>query len=116
MQLDSKESDIEQLRRKIMDLQQGMDSTSVASLPTDETDGNLSGKRKAYLNYLALLHTHRFGRYCFKQLLLLQIFWLSNSVSHLHFLSLFFFISDLSCLYFSLNFFSHHTSHCTAWH
>lgn len=64
MQLDSKESDIEQLRRKIMDLQQGMDSTSVASLPTDETDGNLPGKRKAYLNYL---HTHSFGRYCFKQ-------------------------------------------------
>ncbi|XP_023777039.1 rho-associated protein kinase 1 isoform X1 [Cyanistes caeruleus] len=45
MQLDSKESDIEQLRRKIMDLQQGMDSTSVASLPTDETDGNLSESR-----------------------------------------------------------------------
>lgn len=66
MQLDSKESDIEQLRRKIMDLQQGMDSTSVAILPTDETDGNLSGKRKAYLNYLALLHTHSFGRYCFQ--------------------------------------------------
>ncbi|XP_009100680.1 rho-associated protein kinase 1 [Serinus canaria] len=45
MQLDSKESDIEQLRRKIVDLQQGMDSTSVASLPTDETDGNLSESR-----------------------------------------------------------------------
>ncbi|KAM4685671.1 rho-associated protein kinase 1 isoform 3-T4 [Amazona ochrocephala] len=42
MQLDSKESDIEQLRRKILDLQQGMDSTSVASLQSDETDGNLS--------------------------------------------------------------------------
>uniref|UniRef100_A0A8B9Z1V2 Rho-associated protein kinase n=1 Tax=Buteo japonicus TaxID=224669 RepID=A0A8B9Z1V2_9AVES len=54
MQLDSKESDIEQLRRKILDLQQGMDSTSVASLQPDETDGNLSGKRKAYLNYLIL--------------------------------------------------------------
>uniref|UniRef100_A0A672U929 non-specific serine/threonine protein kinase n=1 Tax=Strigops habroptila TaxID=2489341 RepID=A0A672U929_STRHB len=46
MQLDSKESDIEQLRRKILDLQQGMDSTSVASLQPDEMDGNLSGKRK----------------------------------------------------------------------
>uniref|UniRef100_A0A8B9CP55 non-specific serine/threonine protein kinase n=1 Tax=Anser brachyrhynchus TaxID=132585 RepID=A0A8B9CP55_9AVES len=45
MQLDSKESDIEQLRRKILDLQQGMDSTSVASLQTDETDGNLSESR-----------------------------------------------------------------------
>lgn len=68
MQLDSKESDIEQLRRKIMDLQQGMDSTSVASLPTDETDGNISGMRKADLNYLAMLHTHSFGRYCFKEI------------------------------------------------
>ncbi|KAM9387124.1 rho-associated protein kinase 1 isoform 1-T1 [Phaethornis superciliosus] len=45
MQLDSKESDIEQLRRKIVDLQQGMDSTSVASLQPDETDGNLSESR-----------------------------------------------------------------------
>ncbi|KAM7122505.1 rho-associated protein kinase 1 [Ciconia boyciana] len=45
MQLDSKESDIEQLRRKILDLQQGMDSTSVASLQPDETDGNLSESR-----------------------------------------------------------------------
>ncbi|XP_008495817.2 LOW QUALITY PROTEIN: rho-associated protein kinase 1 [Calypte anna] len=45
MQLDSKESDIEQLRRKILDLQQGMDSSSVASLQTDETDGNLSESR-----------------------------------------------------------------------
>ncbi|KFV79960.1 Rho-associated protein kinase 1, partial [Struthio camelus australis] len=45
MQLDSKESDIEQLRRKILDLQQGMDSTSVASLQSDETDGNLSESR-----------------------------------------------------------------------
>uniref|UniRef100_A0A8C3PYU6 Rho-associated protein kinase n=1 Tax=Chrysolophus pictus TaxID=9089 RepID=A0A8C3PYU6_CHRPC len=42
MQLDSKESDIEQLRRKILDLQQGMDSTSVSSLQPDEIDGNLS--------------------------------------------------------------------------
>ncbi|KAM6318610.1 LOW QUALITY PROTEIN: rho-associated protein kinase 1 [Aegotheles albertisi] len=45
MQLDSKESDIEQLRRKILDLQQGMDSTSVASLQPDETDGNLPESR-----------------------------------------------------------------------
>ncbi|XP_030366370.1 rho-associated protein kinase 1 isoform X2 [Strigops habroptila] len=45
MQLDSKESDIEQLRRKILDLQQGMDSTSVASLQPDEMDGNLSESR-----------------------------------------------------------------------
>lgn len=45
MQLDSKESDIEQLRRKILDLQQGMDSTSVGSLQADETDGNVAESR-----------------------------------------------------------------------
>ncbi|XP_054035659.1 rho-associated protein kinase 1 isoform X1 [Dryobates pubescens] len=45
MQLDSKESDIEQLRRKILDLQQGMDSSSVASLQADETDGSLPESR-----------------------------------------------------------------------
>uniref|UniRef100_A0A803U130 non-specific serine/threonine protein kinase n=1 Tax=Anolis carolinensis TaxID=28377 RepID=A0A803U130_ANOCA len=48
MQLDSKESDIEQLRSKILDLQQGMDSTSVASLPADETDGNIVGKKYSH--------------------------------------------------------------------
>lgn len=42
MQLASKESDIEQLRAKLLDLS---DSTSVASFPSaDETDGNLPGK------------------------------------------------------------------------
>uniref|UniRef100_A0A8D0DSZ2 Rho-associated protein kinase 1 n=1 Tax=Salvator merianae TaxID=96440 RepID=A0A8D0DSZ2_SALMN len=45
MQLDSKESDIEQLRSKVSDLQQGMDSTSVASLQADETDGNVTESR-----------------------------------------------------------------------
>uniref|UniRef100_A0A670YJW9 non-specific serine/threonine protein kinase n=1 Tax=Pseudonaja textilis TaxID=8673 RepID=A0A670YJW9_PSETE len=45
MQLDSKESDIEQLRSKILDLQQGMDSTSVASLPADEADGSVTESR-----------------------------------------------------------------------
>uniref|UniRef100_A0A672U947 non-specific serine/threonine protein kinase n=1 Tax=Strigops habroptila TaxID=2489341 RepID=A0A672U947_STRHB len=49
MQLDSKESDIEQLRRKILDLQQGMDSTSVASLQPDEMDGNLSVLEGTYV-------------------------------------------------------------------
>lgn len=50
MQLDSKESDIEQLRSKILDLQQGMDSTSVASLQADETDGSVTGKRVTICN------------------------------------------------------------------
>uniref|UniRef100_A0A8C6T5L3 non-specific serine/threonine protein kinase n=1 Tax=Neogobius melanostomus TaxID=47308 RepID=A0A8C6T5L3_9GOBI len=38
MQLDSKESDIEQLRGKLSDLQQRMDNSSVMSLQTDDTD------------------------------------------------------------------------------
>ena len=46
MQLASKESDIEQLRAKLLDLS---DSTSVASFPSaDETDGNLPGKNIFY--------------------------------------------------------------------
>lgn len=52
MQLASKESDIEQLRAKLLDLS---DSTSVASFPSaDETDGNLPGKN------LLLLHSSLF--------------------------------------------------------
>lgn len=49
MQMDSKESDIEQLNSKIMDLQQRMDSTSIAS-QADETDGNVMGKRHGCLD------------------------------------------------------------------
>lgn len=44
MQLDSKESDIEQLREKLNDLQQRMDNSSVTSLQTDETDSNIAGR------------------------------------------------------------------------
>ena len=44
MQLDSKESDIEQLREKLNDLQLRMDNSSVTSLQTDETDSNLAGR------------------------------------------------------------------------
>ena len=44
MQLDSKESDIEQLREKLNDLQLRMDNSSVTSLQTDETDSNIAGK------------------------------------------------------------------------
>lgn len=48
MQLASKESDIEQLRAKLLDLS---DSTSVASFPSaDETDGNLPGKKNSILS------------------------------------------------------------------
>ncbi|XP_070634957.1 rho-associated protein kinase 1 isoform X4 [Bos indicus] len=51
MQLASKESDIEQLRAKLLDLS---DSTSVASFPSaDETDGNLPVGLPAFLIYLS---------------------------------------------------------------
>ncbi|XP_035375596.1 rho-associated protein kinase 1 isoform X7 [Electrophorus electricus] len=43
MQLDSKESDIEQLREKLSDLQLRMDNSSVTSLQTDETDSGSAG-------------------------------------------------------------------------
>ncbi|KAL7880883.1 hypothetical protein SRHO_G00031370 [Serrasalmus rhombeus] len=43
MQLDSKESDIEQLREKLNDLQLRMDNSSVTSLQPDETDSNIAG-------------------------------------------------------------------------
>lgn len=43
MQLDSKESDIEQLREKLNDLQQRIDNSSITSLQTDETDSNIAG-------------------------------------------------------------------------
>uniref|UniRef100_A0A8C7TGY0 Rho-associated protein kinase 1 n=1 Tax=Oncorhynchus mykiss TaxID=8022 RepID=A0A8C7TGY0_ONCMY len=42
MQLDSKESDIEQLRERLNDLQLRMDNSSVTSLQMDETDSNIA--------------------------------------------------------------------------
>ncbi|XP_048867907.1 rho-associated protein kinase 1 isoform X1 [Brienomyrus brachyistius] len=45
MQMYSKDSDIEQLREKLNDLQQRMDSSSVTSLQADETDGNIADSR-----------------------------------------------------------------------
>ncbi|XP_046882742.1 rho-associated protein kinase 1 isoform X1 [Hypomesus transpacificus] len=45
MQLDSKESDIEQLREKLKDLHLRMENSSVTSLQTDETDSNLAESR-----------------------------------------------------------------------
>ena len=47
MQLDSKESDIEQLREKLNDLQLRMDNSSVTSLQPDETDSNIAGRASA---------------------------------------------------------------------
>ncbi|XP_023190971.1 rho-associated protein kinase 1 isoform X1 [Xiphophorus maculatus] len=45
MQLASKESDIEQLREKLSDLQQRVENSSVTSLQTDETDSNTAESR-----------------------------------------------------------------------
>nr|XP_046215615.1 rho-associated protein kinase 1-like isoform X2 [Oncorhynchus gorbuscha] len=45
MQLDSKESDIEQLRERLNDLQLRMDNSSVTSLQMDETDSNIAESR-----------------------------------------------------------------------
>ncbi|XP_067887828.1 rho-associated protein kinase 1 isoform X1 [Heterodontus francisci] len=45
MQLDSKDSDLEQLRSKLQDLQLRMDNTSVASLQTEDSDGNVAETR-----------------------------------------------------------------------
>lgn len=55
MQLDSKESDIEQLREKLNDLQLRMDNSSVTSLQTDETDCNIAGKVTKWTNGNLLL-------------------------------------------------------------
>lgn len=55
MQLDSKESDIEQLREKLNDLQLRMDNSSVTSLQTDETDSNLAGRVTTGPNWTLLL-------------------------------------------------------------
>lgn len=49
MQLDSKESNIEQLREKLNDLQQRMDNSSLTSLQMDETDSNIAGTSAALL-------------------------------------------------------------------
>ncbi|XP_061452610.1 rho-associated protein kinase 1 isoform X4 [Rhineura floridana] len=57
MQLDSKDSDIEQLNRKILDLQQGMDSTSIASLQPDDTDGNVTVDSSC-IPYLFLFYSY----------------------------------------------------------
>lgn len=55
MQLDSKESDIEQLREKLNDLQQRMDNSSVTSLQPDETDINIAGRVTTGTDWTLLL-------------------------------------------------------------
>lgn len=57
MQLDSKESDIEQLREKLNDLQQRMDNSSITSLQTDEMDSNIAGSALAHFYPLSSTRT-----------------------------------------------------------
>lgn len=57
MQLDSKESDIEQLREKLNDLQQRMDNSSITSLQADETDSNIAGSAVTQFYFLSSTRT-----------------------------------------------------------
>lgn len=72
MQLASKESDIEQLRAKLLDLS---DSTSVASFPSaDETDGNLPGKNISIQSVLLISW----------KLVCISFIWYSTSCHFVH--------------------------------
>uniref|UniRef100_A0A4W4FBB1 Rho-associated protein kinase 1 n=1 Tax=Electrophorus electricus TaxID=8005 RepID=A0A4W4FBB1_ELEEL len=62
MQLDSKESDIEQLREKLSDLQLRMDNSSVTSLQTDETDsGSADSRLEGWLSIPNRANIKRYG-------------------------------------------------------
>ncbi|XP_067835845.1 rho-associated protein kinase 1 [Heptranchias perlo] len=65
MQLDSKDSDLEQLRSKLQDLQLRMDNTSVASLQTEETDGNVAETRME--GWLSIPNRANIKRYGWKK-------------------------------------------------
>uniref|UniRef100_A0A8C9U9Z1 Rho-associated protein kinase 1 n=1 Tax=Scleropages formosus TaxID=113540 RepID=A0A8C9U9Z1_SCLFO len=65
MQLDSKESDIEQLREKLNDLQLRMDNSSVTSLQPDETDGNIAESRME--GWLSIPNRANIKRYGWKK-------------------------------------------------
>uniref|UniRef100_A0AAX7VG94 Rho-associated protein kinase 1 n=1 Tax=Astatotilapia calliptera TaxID=8154 RepID=A0AAX7VG94_ASTCA len=68
MQLDSKESDIEQLREKLNDLQQRMDNSSVTSLQTDETDSNIDSIPESRLEgWLSIPNRANIKRYGWKK-------------------------------------------------
>uniref|UniRef100_A0A6Q2XG13 Rho-associated protein kinase 1 n=1 Tax=Esox lucius TaxID=8010 RepID=A0A6Q2XG13_ESOLU len=68
MQLDSKESDIEQLREKLNDLQLRMDNSSVTSLQTDETDSNINGFPESRLEgWLSIPNKPNIKRYGWKK-------------------------------------------------
>ncbi|KAJ8337355.1 hypothetical protein SKAU_G00385750 [Synaphobranchus kaupii] len=63
MQLDSKESDIEQLHEKLNDLQLRMDNSSMTSLTSpDETDGNIAESRlEGWLSIPSRANIKRYG-------------------------------------------------------
>uniref|UniRef100_A0A672T0L2 non-specific serine/threonine protein kinase n=1 Tax=Sinocyclocheilus grahami TaxID=75366 RepID=A0A672T0L2_SINGR len=65
MQLDSKESDIEQLREKLNDLQLRVDNSSVSSLQPDETDCNIAESRLE--GWLAIPNRANIKRYGWKK-------------------------------------------------
>ncbi|XP_050982395.1 rho-associated protein kinase 1 isoform X1 [Labeo rohita] len=65
MQLDSKESDIEQLREKLNDLQLRVDSSSITSLQPDETDSNIAESRLE--GWLAIPNRANIKRYGWKK-------------------------------------------------
>uniref|UniRef100_A0A673M1A1 non-specific serine/threonine protein kinase n=1 Tax=Sinocyclocheilus rhinocerous TaxID=307959 RepID=A0A673M1A1_9TELE len=65
MQLDSKESDIEQLREKLNDLQLRVDNSSVTSLQPDETDSNIAESRLE--GWLAIPNRANIKRYGWKK-------------------------------------------------
>uniref|UniRef100_A0A8C2BA89 Rho-associated protein kinase 1 n=1 Tax=Cyprinus carpio TaxID=7962 RepID=A0A8C2BA89_CYPCA len=65
MQLDSKESDIEQLREKLNDLQLRVDSSSVTSLQPDEVDSNIAESRLE--GWLAIPNRANIKRYGWKK-------------------------------------------------
>ncbi|XP_077103084.1 rho-associated protein kinase 1 isoform X1 [Siphateles boraxobius] len=65
MQLDSKESDIEQLREKLNDLQLRVENSSVTSLQTDELDSNIAESRLE--GWLAIPNRVNIKRYGWKK-------------------------------------------------
>uniref|UniRef100_A0A4W3JG66 Rho-associated protein kinase 1 n=1 Tax=Callorhinchus milii TaxID=7868 RepID=A0A4W3JG66_CALMI len=62
MQLDSKDSDLEQLRSKLQDLQLRMDTSSLASLQSEESDGNVAESRmEGWLSIPTRTNIKRYG-------------------------------------------------------
>lgn len=67
MQLDSKESDIEQLRARLAELQLRMDSTSVASLQPDEADGMIGESESRIEGWLSIPNRGNIKRHGWKK-------------------------------------------------